>query len=225
MSRTTAARKGHETRRKFLRSFGNFAAALAAKETKFSIEQTKAMVIERTAKATGKREVITFNQAYGELSMWSKNTFKDVFDEDNSELGFSDLLTEAFLEGKTITTAKAVYTLWQRAEVVKERKSSENKNRLMREKGIEIRNDGAGVVKAEINDGVHITNDGRKIALTELTDGHLLAILPKMKFSKRRFQYVREALRRGFTAEVKATGMYSEHYERPVRSEAMEFAA
>lgn len=74
------------------------------------------------------------------------------------------------------------------------------------------------VVKAEINDGVHTTNEGQNIRVTELSNAHLLAILPKVKYSKRRFQYVREALYRGFVAEVKATGLFSENYAREVRA-------
>lgn len=116
MSRTRAGRKAQETHREFLRNVGNFAQSMAEKKWKYSVEQTKAMIIERTSTQTNKTEVATFNQTYGELSRFPKNTFKDIFDEENSELGFSDLLADAFFAGQTIETPKAEYRLWVKPE-------------------------------------------------------------------------------------------------------------
>lgn len=72
------------------------------------------------------------------------------------------------------------------------------------------------VIPSEINDGFHRTYDGRRIPIGELESDHLLRILPKMVYSKRKYQYVREALRRGYLAQVKAAGMYSDAYSREV---------
>lgn len=108
MSRTRAGRKSWETRVEFINEVGNFAAALAEKEWKYDLATTKAMVIMRTAKADGRREVITFSQAYSELSMWEGRSFAN-----NSEDGLSDMLCETFLQGAAVHTKKAEYRLWQ----------------------------------------------------------------------------------------------------------------
>lgn len=76
-------------------------------QTKYDNTITKAMVIERLALATGKKEVITFSQAYGELSMWMNIAFKNI-----SEFGFSDMLAETFFQGASVVTSKAEYRLW-----------------------------------------------------------------------------------------------------------------
>jgi hypothetical protein len=47
----------------------------------------------------------------------------------------------------------------------------------------------------------HRTRDGRQIALPDLTDGHLLSILPKLRYSTRRSIYEAEARRRGLLRE------------------------
>ncbi len=115
MSRTRDARKGHETRRNFSRSFGDFAAALAAKETKFSIEQTKAMVIIRTANGEIFGEPITFGQAYGELFAWEGKRTINAF-SNISEDGLSDMLAATFFQGALVCTAKADYFLWNKTD-------------------------------------------------------------------------------------------------------------
>jgi hypothetical protein len=61
--------------------------AIGNAEWKYDSKVTKAMIIERTAKETGKREAITFSQAYGELSMWLDKAFANI-----SESGFSDMI-------------------------------------------------------------------------------------------------------------------------------------
>lgn len=109
--RRRAGRQSWATRRRFNDAVGDAVAALAQKKWKYSVEQTNAIFIERTAKADGSKETITFSKAHGELSLWKPSTFKDIFDENNSELGFLDLLADAFLAGKTVTTAKAEYRL------------------------------------------------------------------------------------------------------------------
>lgn len=75
-------------------------------QIKFGSQVTKAMIIERTAQ-NGSREVITFSQAYSELSMWINRSFANI-----SEMGFSDALCEMFLSNSTIFTSKASYKLW-----------------------------------------------------------------------------------------------------------------
>lgn len=108
MSRQRAGRKSWQTRVNFSLEVGNFAAALAEKKWKYSAEDTKAMVITRTANETGAREVITFNRAYGELSGWLNKAFANI-----SEDGFSDMLAETFFQGAAIFTPKAEYRLWR----------------------------------------------------------------------------------------------------------------
>ena len=61
MSRTRSGRLAQENHRNFLTNVGGFAAALAAKEWKFTSEQTKAMVIIRTTSGEMFGEAITFN--------------------------------------------------------------------------------------------------------------------------------------------------------------------
>lgn len=106
MSRTRRGRKSWETRMNFNRTVGSFAAAYAAKEFKFSTAETKAMVIIRTDN-TGRREIITFNQAYGELSLWEGKAFTNV-----SPDAFSDMLCETFKQRAVIFTRRASYRLW-----------------------------------------------------------------------------------------------------------------
>lgn len=108
MSRTRAGRKAYQTRVDFSRNVGEVIQSFAAKQWKYSLTETKAMVITRTAKETGGREVITFAQAFGELSQWLDRAFANI-----SEDGLSDMLTETFLQGAEIHTGKAVYRLWK----------------------------------------------------------------------------------------------------------------
>ncbi len=108
-NRSRAGRMGYETRVNFSRAVGEFAQAFALKEWKYSLNDQKAMVIIRTAKDSGKKEVITFNQAYAELSQWLDKSFANI-----SEDGFSDMLTETFLQNAEVHTSKAVYRLWTR---------------------------------------------------------------------------------------------------------------
>ncbi|MCD9188284.1 MAG: SWIM zinc finger domain-containing protein [Pyrinomonadaceae bacterium] len=107
MSRTRAGRKSWETRISYHREVGNTVEAFASADWKYDAETTKKMVIERTAKATGKTEVITFSMAYGELSMWLDKVFVNI-----SERGFSDMLAETFFQGAELHTPKATYKLW-----------------------------------------------------------------------------------------------------------------
>lgn len=109
ITRKRAGRRSWETRMRFSRNLTNFVQALAAKEWKFDAATTKAMVIERSATVTGKKEVITFNQAYGELSMWLDKSFANI-----SEDGLSDMLAETFFQGARLVTGKAEYRLWKR---------------------------------------------------------------------------------------------------------------
>lgn len=78
---------------------------------KYDNTVTKAMIIERLNYATGKTEVITFGQSYGELSMWLNVAFKNT-----SEFGLSDMLAETFFQGAKIVTKKAEYRLWLKPE-------------------------------------------------------------------------------------------------------------
>ena len=96
---------------------GNFAAALAAKQWKYSIAQTKAMVIQRTSKADGSREAITCDQAIGELSLWEGRMSRNAF-TNTSDDAISDMICDTFLHGATIHTAKAAYVLWNKPEEV-----------------------------------------------------------------------------------------------------------
>lgn len=112
MSKTRAGRKSWETRVNFNIAIGNFAQAVAVNKWKYSIQETKSMIIERTVKATSKKEVITFAQAYGELSIWLKKSF-----DNSSELGFSDMLADTFLQKNTVVhSGKAEYRLWVKPE-------------------------------------------------------------------------------------------------------------
>lgn len=75
----------------------------------YDTQTTKAMIIERTAKETGRREVITFNQAYGELSIWLGKAFVNI-----SDYGFSDMLAAEFFQGAVFHTRRAEYRFWNR---------------------------------------------------------------------------------------------------------------
>lgn len=68
ITRKRAGRKAYETKLNNFAAIRNFAAAMAEKKWKFDSATTKAMIIERTT--NGRTEVITFSQAYGELSGW-----------------------------------------------------------------------------------------------------------------------------------------------------------
>jgi hypothetical protein len=104
-----AGRKSWETRKRFSREVGEIFRAIAdAPAPEFD---TKAMFIERFAKETGKREVITFSKAYVELSDWLGRAFENISDK-----GFSDMLAETFLSRAQVHTGKAVYTLWNQPE-------------------------------------------------------------------------------------------------------------
>ena len=108
MSRTRSGRKSWATRVAYTNAVGDAVRAIAnAPEPKYDSKTTKAMVIERTA--NGKKEVITFSQSYGELSMWLNVAFANI-----SEDGFSDMLAETFLQGADIRTPKAAYRLWNK---------------------------------------------------------------------------------------------------------------
>ena len=111
MSRTRSARLGHANHRRFLGDFSGFAAALAAKKWKFTVEQTKAMVIIRTATGDIFGDTITFNQACADLFAWEGKRERNAF-SNISEDGLSDMLAETFFQGATVHTAKAEYVLW-----------------------------------------------------------------------------------------------------------------
>ena len=111
ITRKRAGRKSWETRQAFNNTVGNFAQAMAEKIWKYDSPVTKAMIIERTAKETGKAEVITFSQAYAELSGWLGKSFVNT-----SEEGFSDMLAETFFQNAQIHTPKGVYRLWVKPE-------------------------------------------------------------------------------------------------------------
>lgn len=106
ISRTRAGRKSWNTRNQYNRAVGEAFRAIAnSPEQKYGAVVTRAMIIERTA--GGKREVISFSTAYGELSMWLNVAFCDY-----SEFGLSDMLAETFFQGAVIRTLKAEYRLW-----------------------------------------------------------------------------------------------------------------
>ncbi|MDB5478840.1 MAG: hypothetical protein JWM96_1335, partial [Alphaproteobacteria bacterium] len=109
-ARNRAGRKSYETKLQRFETIRNFAQAMAEKKWKYDAATTKAMIIERTA--NGKTEVITFSQAYGELSMWLNVTFANI-----SESGLSDMLAETFMQKAAIHTRKAVYRLWVKPAV------------------------------------------------------------------------------------------------------------
>lgn len=110
MSRSRAGRKAYETRINFNNQVGDFFRSLAnAPEPKFGRDATKAMIIERVIKETKHKEVITFGEAYGELSMWFNVAFANI-----SPSGLSDMLAETFFQGAAVHTPKAVYRLWTR---------------------------------------------------------------------------------------------------------------
>lgn len=115
MSRTRAGRKAQETHRNFLRTVKDFAQALAEKSWKFSVEETKAMIIERTEKVTGKTEVITCNQAIGEIMNWEGRMNRNSFSNISGD-GISDMLCDTFFQGAVVHTGKASYTLWVKPE-------------------------------------------------------------------------------------------------------------
>lgn len=105
--RNRAGRKAWQTRVEFYRTVGTVATALANTEFKYGRETTKEMIIERTVLIGGQKQVITFNQAYGELFDWVGKAFSN-----RSDLGLSDALVEIFKQGSRIFTKKAVYRLW-----------------------------------------------------------------------------------------------------------------
>jgi len=108
MSRTRAGRKSWNTRVNFNNQVGDFFRALAnAPAPKFDNAATKAWIVERTAKADDKKDVMTFNQAYAQLQDWLGLAFSNI-----SEDGFSDMLAAMFFEGTQIHTLKAEYRLW-----------------------------------------------------------------------------------------------------------------
>lgn len=111
MSRTRAGRLAQANHRRFLSNVGNFAAALAEKKWKYSVEQTKAMVIIRTKAGEIFGEAITFNQAYADLCAWEGKRTAHAF-SNISEDGLSDMLAATFFEGATVATKKAEYVLW-----------------------------------------------------------------------------------------------------------------
>lgn len=110
-TRNRAGRKAYETKLNNFATIKNFAAAMAEKRWKFDSATTKAMIITRTAKETGKTEVITFSQAYAELSGWADRAFVNT-----SENGLSDMLAETFFQGAIVHTPKAAYQLWVKPE-------------------------------------------------------------------------------------------------------------
>lgn len=105
ITRRRAGRKSWETRKRFDADAQSFFVALSSKKWKFDNETTRAMIIERFSH--DKREVITFNQAYGELSGWLDKSFANI-----SDGGFSDMLAETFFQRAAIFTGKAEYRLW-----------------------------------------------------------------------------------------------------------------
>ncbi len=80
---------------------------------RFTKAEEKTLVIER--RWQGKREVITFSQAYTELSGWLGRSFSNC-----SEWGFSDSLFEMFIKGSVIHTPKAEYRLWNARKIAGE---------------------------------------------------------------------------------------------------------
>jgi hypothetical protein len=79
ITRKRAGRKSWETRQRFNNVVGDFFQALAsAPKPVFDNSVTKTMVIERVVKESRKKEVITFSQAYGELSMWLGKAFENI---------------------------------------------------------------------------------------------------------------------------------------------------
>lgn len=74
-------------------------------QPKYTRAAEKELIIERVW--GGKREVITFNTAYSELSTWLNKSFSNC-----SEMGFSDCLFELLTSGAEIHTPKADYRLW-----------------------------------------------------------------------------------------------------------------
>lgn len=111
MSRTRSGRLAQANHRNFLSNVGGFAQSLAAKEWKFTVEQTKAMVIIRTAPGDIFGEAITFNQAYSDLYLWEGKRTRCSF-SNISEDGLSDMLAATFFQGATVVTEKAEYVLW-----------------------------------------------------------------------------------------------------------------
>jgi hypothetical protein len=111
ITRKRAGRKSWETRVRFNSDVSNFFTALGSASRKFDTETTKAMIIERYAKEAGKTEIITFRQAYVELSGWVDRAFFNT-----SESGLSDMLAETFFQGAQVHTPKAVYRLWVKPE-------------------------------------------------------------------------------------------------------------
>lgn len=110
MSKTRAGRKAAETHKRFLRDVGNFAAAFAAKEWKYTQAETEALKIIRTARADQSNETISFSKAYGELALWEGKSPRSAF-ANISDLGLTDFLADEFTHGAVIHTAKAVYRL------------------------------------------------------------------------------------------------------------------
>lgn len=106
ITRKRAGRASWETRVNYNNDLREAARAIGKAEWKHNSNTTKAMIIERTAEG-GSKEVITFSQAYGELSMWLNIAFANI-----TEMGFSDMLADEFFAGATLSTKKAEYRLW-----------------------------------------------------------------------------------------------------------------
>ncbi len=107
--RTTQTGK---SRADFSREVSDAVRAIGNGKWKYDSNVTNAMTIERTVAATGKKETITFSQAYGELSMWLNVSFANI-----SEEGFSDMLAAEFFSGARIHTKKAEYSFLNRLAV------------------------------------------------------------------------------------------------------------
>jgi hypothetical protein len=99
-----AGRKSWETRLAFVADVGNFAAAMADAEWKYTAAETDAIRVVRKAKATGAEETISFSRAYAEISPWLGRSFSN-----NSDFGLSDMLAESLLRNAVIHTGKAEY--------------------------------------------------------------------------------------------------------------------
>ena len=109
-----AGRKSWNTRVRFNNEVANFFIALAEKKWKYTVEQTQAISVERTAKVNGSKEVITGKQAINELSLWEGRLSRNAFSNISGD-AISDMLCDILIQGSTVVTAKAEYRILEQA--------------------------------------------------------------------------------------------------------------